>query len=134
MRAAWKSIVITAILAALASGAVDGQENPMSIFTAAKLQNVGQKYLTMWGYIADPLVFVVNKQVWESWTPADRELVRQAAIEAGIAEFIDDHGDAAAIRLGQQRAQQRGLAGAEETGEHSDGNAGHINSPDGMNV
>ena len=68
---------------ALASGAVDGQENPMSIFTAAKLQNVGQKYLTMWGYIADPLVFVVNKQVWESWTPADRELVRQAAVEAG---------------------------------------------------
>ena len=68
---------------ALASGAVDGQENPMSIFTAAKLHTVGQKHLTMWGYVADPLVFVVNKQVWESWTPADRELVRQAAIEAG---------------------------------------------------
>ena len=68
---------------ALASGAVDGQENPMSIFTAAKLHTVGQKHLTMWGYIADPLIFVVNKQVWESWTPADRELVRQAAIEAG---------------------------------------------------
>ena len=68
---------------ALASGAVDGQENPMSIFTAAKLHTVGQKHLTMWGYMADPLVFVVNKQVWESWTPADRELVRQAAIEAG---------------------------------------------------
>ena len=68
---------------ALASGAVDGQENPMSIFTAAKLQNVGQKYLTMWGYLAEPLVFVVNKDVWNSWTPADRELVRQAAIEAG---------------------------------------------------
>ena len=68
---------------ALASGAVDGQENPMSIFTAAKLHTVGQKHLTMWGYLADPLVFVVNKQVWESWTPADRELVRQAAIEAG---------------------------------------------------
>ena len=58
---------------ALASGAVDGQENPMSIFTAAKLHTVGQKHLTMWGYIADPLVFVVNKQVWESWTPAERE-------------------------------------------------------------
>ncbi len=68
---------------ALASGAVDGQENPISIFTAAKLHTVGQKHLTMWGYLADPLVFVVNKQVWESWTPADRELVRQAAIEAG---------------------------------------------------
>ena len=68
---------------ALASGAVDGQENPMSIFTAAKLHTVGQKYLTMWGYLADPLVFVVNKDIWNSWTPADRELVRQAAVEAG---------------------------------------------------
>lgn len=68
---------------AFASGAVDGQENPMSIFTAAKLHTVGQKNVTMWGYVADPLVFVVNKEVWESWTPADREIVRQAAIDAG---------------------------------------------------
>jgi tripartite ATP-independent transporter DctP family solute receptor len=68
---------------AMASGAVDGQENPLSIYTAAKLYTVGQKYLTLWGYIADPLIFVVNKEVWNSWTPADREAVRQAAIEAG---------------------------------------------------
>ena len=68
---------------ALASGAVDGQENPMSIFTAAKLHTVGQKFVTMWGYVADPLVFVVNKEVWETWTPADREIVKQAAIDAG---------------------------------------------------
>ncbi len=72
---------------AFASGAVDGQENPLSIFTAAKLQNVGQKYVTMWHYVADPLVFVVNKEVWNSWTPADREAVRQAAIEAGKEEI-----------------------------------------------
>ena len=71
---------------AFASGAVDGQENPLSIFTAAKLQNVSQKYITMWGYVADPLIFVVNKEVWNSWTPADREAVRQAAIEAGREE------------------------------------------------
>lgn len=68
---------------ALASGAVDGQENPVSIFTAAKLHNVGQKNVTMWGYMIDPLVFVVNKDVWNSWTPADREIVRQAAVDAG---------------------------------------------------
>ena len=72
---------------AFASGAVDGQENPMSIFTAAKLHNVGQKNLTMWGYVADPLIFVVNKEIWNSWTPADREHVRQAAIEAGREEI-----------------------------------------------
>ena len=68
---------------AMASGAVDGQENPLSIFTATKLHTVSQKYLTLWGYIADPLVFVVNKDIWNSWTPADREIVKQAAIEAG---------------------------------------------------
>jgi tripartite ATP-independent transporter DctP family solute receptor len=68
---------------ALASGAVDGQENPLTIFTAAKMHTIGQKNVTLWGYVADPLIFVVNKEVWESWTPADRKIVREAAIEAG---------------------------------------------------
>ncbi len=72
---------------AMASGAVDGQENPLAIFTAAKLHSVAQKYLTLWGYIADPLIYVVNKDIWNSWTPADREIVRQAAIEAGKEEI-----------------------------------------------
>ncbi|KAA0179531.1 TRAP-type C4-dicarboxylate transport system, periplasmic component [Cupriavidus sp. H18C1] len=71
---------------AMASGAVDGQENPQSVFAAAKLYTVGQKFVTTWGYVADPLIFVVNKQIWESWTPADREIVRQAAIDAGKQE------------------------------------------------
>jgi tripartite ATP-independent transporter DctP family solute receptor len=72
---------------AFASGAVDGQENPTSIFTAAKLHNVGQKFVTMWGYVADPLVFVVNKDIWASWTPDDQKIVRQAAIDAGKQEI-----------------------------------------------
>ena len=68
---------------ALASGAVDGQENPLTIFTAAKLHTVGQKNVTLWGYVADPLIFVVNKDVWASWSKEDQAVVRQAAIEAG---------------------------------------------------
>ena len=67
---------------ALASGAVDGQENPLSVFVLAKLPSVGQKYLTLWHYVADPLIFVVNKDVWASWSVADREAVRQAALQA----------------------------------------------------
>ncbi|MDI1245587.1 MAG: DctP family TRAP transporter solute-binding subunit [Rhodoferax sp.] len=73
---------------AFASGAVDGQENPLSIFTAAKLHNVSQKHVTLWGYVADPLIFVVNKEIWSSWTPADQAIVRQAAIEAGKQETV----------------------------------------------
>ena len=68
---------------AMASGAVDGQENPVSVYMAAKLQSVGQKHLTLWGYINDPLIFVVNKDIWASWTEADRAIVKQAAIDAG---------------------------------------------------
>jgi tripartite ATP-independent transporter DctP family solute receptor len=68
---------------ALASGAVDGQENPLTIFTAAKLHTVGQKNVTLWGYVADPLIFVVNKEVWASWSPEDQKIVREAAVEAG---------------------------------------------------
>ncbi|WP_144633664.1 DctP family TRAP transporter solute-binding subunit [Bordetella genomosp. 13] len=73
---------------ALASGAVDGQENPLSIYTGSKLYNVGQKYLTLWNYVADPLIFVVNRDVWNSWTEKDREIVRQAAQEAAKQQIV----------------------------------------------
>ena len=68
---------------AMASSAVDGQENPLSVYMADKLYTVAQKHLTLWGYMNDPLIFVVNKDIWNSWTPADREIVKQAAIDAG---------------------------------------------------
>lgn len=71
---------------ALASGAVDGQENPLSIYAGAKLYDVGQKYLSLWNYVADPLVFVVNNEVWNSWSAEDQKIVREAAIEAGKQE------------------------------------------------
>ena len=73
---------------ALASGAVDGQENPLFLFTVLKMQTVGQKFVTTWGYVADPLIFVVNKETWSSWTPADQAIVRQAAIDAGKEEIV----------------------------------------------
>ena len=73
---------------ALASGAVDGQENPISVFTGAKIAAVGQKYLTVWGYVADPLIFVVNKKVWDSWNKADQDAVREAALQAGKEETV----------------------------------------------
>jgi tripartite ATP-independent transporter DctP family solute receptor len=72
---------------ALSTGAVDGQENPLTIFTVAKLQDVGQKYVTIWGYVADPLIFVVNQSVWKSWSKADQDAVRAAALEAGKEEI-----------------------------------------------
>jgi tripartite ATP-independent transporter DctP family solute receptor len=68
---------------ALSSGAVDGQENPLTIFEIAKLHTAAnQKFLTLWGYVADPLIFVVNKDVYKSWTPEDQKAVSEAAVQA----------------------------------------------------
>jgi TRAP-type transport system periplasmic protein len=68
---------------ALTTGAVDGQENPLTIFSIAKMHLVGQSNVTLWGYVADPLIFGVSDKVWSTFTPEDQEIVRQAAIEAG---------------------------------------------------
>ncbi len=74
---------------ALQSGAVDGQENPISLFVGAKMSSLNQKFLTKWNYVNDPLVFAVSQKSWDSWTPADREIVRAAAIEAAKLEIAD---------------------------------------------
>ena len=68
---------------ALTTGAVDGQENPLTIYTVLKMHELGQTYVTLWGYVADPLIFAVNPDVFNSFTPEDQEILRQAAIDAG---------------------------------------------------
>jgi len=73
---------------ALATHAVDGQENPLSIFSAAKLHSLEQKHLTLWNYMIDPLIFVVNKDVWSSWSPSDQDAVKAAARQAAAENRI----------------------------------------------
>jgi TRAP-type transport system periplasmic protein len=67
---------------ALASGAVDSQENPLEVFLAAKIHTLGQKYVTKWNYSNDILLFAIAQPVWQSWTPADQKIVREAAQDA----------------------------------------------------
>ncbi len=72
---------------ALTTGAVDGQENPLSVFDVARIDQVGQTHLTRWGYMADPLVFAVSTRVWRQFSPEDQQLLQQAAIDAGKWEI-----------------------------------------------
>ena len=67
---------------ALASGAIDGQENPLEVFLAAKIHTLGQKFVTKWNYSNDILLFAIAAPVWASWTPADQKIVRDAAVDA----------------------------------------------------
>lgn len=83
---------------ALTTGAVDGQENPLSVFDVARIDQAGQKYLTRWNYMADPLIFAVNQRIWKELPQADRELLAQAARDAGEWE-VKLSRDAEAKRL-----------------------------------
>lgn len=72
---------------ALTTGAVDGQENPLSVFDVARIDQVGQEYLTLWNYMNDPLVFAANPQVWSSLSEDDQQMLRDTALEAGAWEI-----------------------------------------------
>ena len=46
---------------ALSTGAVDGQENPINLFLAFKMDTLAQKHLTIWNYCADAGIFHVGE-------------------------------------------------------------------------
>ncbi|GAB3761591.1 DctP family TRAP transporter solute-binding subunit [Ramlibacter monticola] len=91
---------------ALASGAVDGCENPMELFFASKMNMLGQKYVTKWNYMNEVLLFAVSRSTWEGLGKDERALLRdsaQAAAKAQIAEvrkfFAEDLRQAAAVNV-----------------------------------
>ncbi len=68
---------------ALSTGAVDGQENPINLFLAFRMDTLAQRHLTVWNYVNDALIFALSRTVMNSFTPADQQLVRECALEAG---------------------------------------------------
>ncbi|NRC53949.1 TRAP transporter substrate-binding protein DctP [Mesorhizobium sediminum] len=79
------------VIGALQQGTIDGQENPLSVITSAKLSEV-QKYLTLSGHVYSPAMLLVSKQLWDGMSEEDQEIFRNAASEAVTAMrgFVDD--------------------------------------------
>jgi tripartite ATP-independent transporter DctP family solute receptor len=97
---------------ALSTGAVDGQENPINLFLAFRMDTLAQKHLTVWNYVNDPLIFALSKQVWSSFSTADQQLVRECAEEAGrqqIALTRRGLGPAGGDRASFEELQRRGV-------------------------
>jgi len=74
-------MAFTEVFTALQQGTVDGQENPLSVITSAKLDQV-QKYLTLTGHVYSPAVILMNKARWDALSPAYRQAFSDAAREA----------------------------------------------------
>lgn len=86
-------------LTALQQHIVDGQENPYSVYLPNKIYEF-QKYLTEWGYTMDPLIYVVNRRIWQSFPEDIQKIISEAALECGrynkaLSRLGLDDGDAA---------------------------------------
>ena len=73
-------MAFTEVFTALQQGTVDGQENPLSVITSAKLDQV-QKYLSLTGHVYSPAIFLMNKAQWDKLSDADKQAFVEAARE-----------------------------------------------------
>ncbi|WP_326541367.1 TRAP transporter substrate-binding protein [Pseudorhodoferax sp.] len=76
---------IPELYSALETRAMDGQENPYAAVEALKLQEV-QKFASATNHAYNPLVVVFSKMKWDKLAPADRQILMDAAAEAGAYE------------------------------------------------
>ncbi len=74
-------MAFTEVYTALQQGTVDGQENPLSVITSAKLDQV-QKNLTLTGHVYSPSLILMNKAQWDKLSAADKQAFLDAAKEA----------------------------------------------------
>jgi tripartite ATP-independent transporter DctP family solute receptor len=74
-------MAFTEVFTALQQGTVDGQENPLSVITAAKLEQV-QKYLSLTGHVYSPALILMSKAQWDKLSAADKQAFSDAAKEA----------------------------------------------------
>ena len=69
------------LYAALEQGAVDAQENPITVIAANKLFEV-QKYATLTNHQYNPQSVIISKKFWGNLSDAEKKVVREAAQES----------------------------------------------------
>jgi len=74
------------VFTALQQKTIDGQENPLDVIDSSGITEV-QKYMTIWNYVYDPLIFGMNKKTFDSLDPADQKMVQETAAEANALQI-----------------------------------------------
>lgn len=79
------------VIGALQQGAIDGQENPLSVIVSAKLSEV-QTYLTLDGHVYSPAVILISPQLWGSLDDEQKAAFETAAKDAVTAmrAYVDE--------------------------------------------
>lgn len=76
-----QQIKFSELYVALQQGVVDGQENPLTNISSAKLYEV-QKYISLTGHKYESTPFLMSKRTWDRLSAADQKAVQEAAAEA----------------------------------------------------
>ena len=70
------------VYAALEQKAIDGQENPVTVINANKFYEV-QKFAAITNHQYNPQSVMISKKFWDTLSAAEKQIVQDAAIEAG---------------------------------------------------
>ncbi|WP_332611702.1 TRAP transporter substrate-binding protein [Achromobacter sp. ESBL13] len=73
------------VYGALESKAIDGQDNPVGVIQSAKFAEV-QKYLSLTRHIYTGMPFLMSRKTWDGMSPAERQIILDAANEAKSQE------------------------------------------------
>ncbi len=69
------------VYTALQQKTIDGQENPISVFTSSKFEEV-QNHLTLWDYVRDATGWYLSQKTYDKLTEEQRAMLAEAAAEA----------------------------------------------------
>ena len=109
---------------ALSTGAVDGQENPINLFLAFKMDTLAQKHLTIWNYCADAGIFHVAKSVWDTFSKADQDIITESAEAANgrsrLRAGIGVDGDTPSLKSEETRQKIADLTRRRSSLRHGD--------------
>lgn len=69
------------VYVALQTGAIDGQENPLTIMNAAKFYEVTEQ-VVLTSHLVQPVFFAIGKPFWDKMSDAQKKVVKDAAVKA----------------------------------------------------
>lgn len=69
------------LFTALQQGAMDGQENPLTLIQVNKIFEV-QKYITLTGHVFDTTIVLMSKKAFDKLSPKHQEIIMEAAKKA----------------------------------------------------
>ncbi|WBU65644.1 TRAP transporter substrate-binding protein [Paracoccus aerodenitrificans] len=109
------------VIPALQQGAIDGQENPLSVIVSANLDEV-QKYASLDGHVYSPAIILVSQQLWDGLDD-DQKAAFDTAADAAVAAMRDyvDNVEAEGVATLRERGMEVNILDAEQKQAFQDG-------------